>query len=193
MRRSQCRYAEAGPPPVRPVILLHGWPTTSTPLSMSRPAGIGRLPGHVPYGRVTARRAFVPAKRSAMATVGDRCHTSPDGWLKIDRARSPGSIGRADGRHHRGLWPNAARPSFRKRHLIGSQEAGKMPLRQRPNCMVVPILFRHRARPGRLREIPHDFAKLILADASRSGTSMLPRSIAQLRPSTTPIIRHRGP
>ena len=53
-------------------------------------------------------------------------------------------------------------------YLIGSQEAGKMPLPpKRRTAMVVPVLFRHRARPRRLRaNTGASFAKLIWQIAS---------------------------
>ena len=38
-------YAEAGSPDGPAVILLHGWPTTSTPMSMSRPCWHRRAAG----------------------------------------------------------------------------------------------------------------------------------------------------
>ncbi len=50
-------------------------------------------------------------------------------------------------------------------YLIGSQEAGKLPLPpEAEHAVVVPVLLRHRARPGRLRQVPARLCEADLAD-----------------------------
>ena len=50
-------------------------------------------------------------------------------------------------------------------YLIGSHEANKLPLPPKAElAMVVPVLFCHGTRPGRLRQIPARFRKAHLAE-----------------------------
>ena len=61
------------------------------------------------------------------------------------------------------LWPERCKAMVSvSGYLIGSQAAGRMPLPPQGRApVVVSILFRHRARPGRLRANTRDFARLI--------------------------------
>ena len=63
------------------------------------------------------------------------------------------------------LWPERCKAMVSvSGYLIGSQEAGKMPLPPKAElAMVVPILFCHGTRPGRLRQIPARFCEAHLA------------------------------
>ena len=71
------------------------------------------------------------------------------------------------------LWPERVKAMVSvSGYLIGSQEAGKMPLPPKAELrMVVPVLFRHRARPRWLREIPARVFEAHLADSPRRNGS----------------------
>ena len=64
------------------------------------------------------------------------------------------------------LWPERCKALVSvSGYLIGSQEAGKMPLPPKAElAMVVPVLFCHGTRPRRLRQIPARFCQAHLAD-----------------------------
>ena len=64
------------------------------------------------------------------------------------------------------LWPERCKAMVSvSGYLIGSQEAGKMPLPPTGGApMVVPVLFCHRTRPRRLRQIPARLCQAHLAD-----------------------------
>ena len=88
------------------------------------------------------------------------------------------------------LWPERCKALVSvSGYLIGSQEAGKIAAAAEGRAaMVVPVLFRHRTRPGRLRQIParlreaHLAARLAEMELRRRHL----RSHAR-RPSTTRI------
>ena len=63
------------------------------------------------------------------------------------------------------LWPERCKAMVSvSGYLIGSREINKMPLPPKAElAMVVPILFRHRARPGGLRAIPARLCQAHLA------------------------------
>ena len=67
------------------------------------------------------------------------------------------------------LWPERCKGLVSvSGYLIGSQEAGKVPLPPEAELpMVVPVLLRHRTRPGRLRQIPARLREAHLADSPR--------------------------
>ena len=88
------------------------------------------------------------------------------------------------------LWPDRCKALVSvSGYLIGSQAAGKAPLppgRRAP--VVVSVLFRHRTRAGRLREIP---ARVLQADlADRLAEMGVQR--AHLRPHRA-VVRQSGP
>ena len=64
------------------------------------------------------------------------------------------------------LWPERCKALVSvSGYLIGSQEAGKMPLPPAAElAMVVSVLLCHRTRPGRLRKIPARLCQAHLAD-----------------------------
>ena len=63
------------------------------------------------------------------------------------------------------LWPERCKALVSvSGYLIGSQEAGKMPLPPKAElAMVVPVLFRHGSRARRLRQIPARLCQAHLA------------------------------
>ena len=88
------------------------------------------------------------------------------------------------------LWPERCKAMVSvSGYLIGSQEAGKVPLP--PNAELQwwyqYYFATERGRTGYDR-YRHEFAKLIWQLASPSGTSTMPRSIAALRRSTIPTM-----
>ena len=156
-------------------------------------AGGGGLPGDRPvparlrHDAVSLRRD-VP-QRPAVGPRGR--HRRVDGRAR-DRAGDPRRLrlGRAHGQHRRGALAGALH-----RAGLGERVPDRQPAGQRDAAaaegraaVVVPVLLRHRARPGRLRPIPARVRQAHLADSRRrSGTSTTPRSTAAPRPSTTRI------
>ena len=156
-------------------------------------AGASGLPGDRPVP-ARLRHDALPAptghvrngQQAALARRRDR----PDGRARDRPTRSsPASTG-ARGR------PTSSRRCGRSAatalvsvsgYLIGSQEAGRQPLPPEAElAVVVPVLLRHRARPGRLRDATGASSRGSSGGPPRrSGTSTTPRSIAARRPSTT--------
>ena len=158
-------------------------------------AGGGGLPGDRPvparlWHDALSFRATRPATASKSALAVDTIALMDA--LQIEKAIVAGfDWGARTANIVAALWPERCKALVSvSGYLIGSQEANKMPLPPKAElAMVVPVLLRHRARPGRLRAIP---ARLRQADlAARlaaSGTSTTPRSSAARRPSTTRIM-----
>ena len=67
------------------------------------------------------------------------------------------------------LWPERCKALVSvSGYLIGSQEANKVPLPPKAElALVVPVLFRHRARPRGLRQVPARLREADLADSPR--------------------------
>src|ERR1700681_2665412 len=103
-------------------------------------------------------RAFFQARRCETASNRRLLRTSSTCWTRLKSRRRywVGSIGGAHSRHYRGSlggtlqssrlgeWLSHRQPEGRQGAIAA---AGGVP-------MVVPILFHHRARQGRLRQIP---------------------------------------
>ena len=187
-------YAEAGPADGPAVILLHGWPydiysfVDVAPLLAS--AGYRVI---VPYLRGYGTTRFLSSdtfRNGQPSAVAVDIIALMDA-LKIEKAILAGfDWGARTANIIAALWPERCKAMVSvSGYLIGSQEAGKMPLPpQGRAAMVVPVLFRHRTRPGRLRQIPARLRQAHLADSlRRSGISTTPRSIAARRPSTIRI------
>ena len=137
-----------------------------------------------------ARRAFFRATRCATAS---RRRVALDtialmDALKIEKATIAGfDWGARTADIVAALWPERCKALVSvSGYLIGSQEAGKVPLPPEAELQWwYQYLFRHRARPRRLRQIPARFRQAHLADSPRrNGTSTTPRSIAARRRST---------
>ena len=188
-------YAEAGPADGPAVILLHGWPydihtyVDVAPLLAS--AGYRVI---VPYLRGYGTTRFLSSEtlRNGQQSVIAVDIIALMDALKIEKATIGGcDWGARTANIIAALWPERCKALVSvSGYLIGSQEAGKMPLPPKAElAMVVPILFCHGTRPRRLREIPARFRQAHLADSlRRSGTSTTPPSIAARRPSTTRIM-----
>ena len=188
-------YAEAGPADGPAVILLHGWPydihtyVDVAPLLAS--AGYRVI---VPYLRGYGTTRFLSSetlRNGQQSAIAVDIIALMDA-LKIEKATIAGcDWGARTANIIAALWPERCKALVSvSGYLIGSQEADKMPLPPKAElAMVVPVLFRHRTRPGRLREIPARFREAHLADSlRRSGSSTTPRSIAAPRPSTIRIM-----
>ena len=187
-------YAEAGPADGPAVILLHGWPydihsyVDVAPLLAS--AGYRVI---VPYLRGYGTTRFLSSetvRNGQQSAIAVDIIALMDA-LKIEKATIAGfDWGARTANIIAALWPERCKAMVSvSGYLIGSQEANKMPLPPKAElAMVVPILFRHGTRPGRLRAN----TGTILPSSSgsslrRSGTSTMPRSIAARRPSTIRI------
>ena len=163
-------YAEAGPANGPPVILLHGWPydiysfVDVAPLLAS--AGYRVI---VPYLRGYGTTRFLSSdtvRNGQPSAIAVDTIALMDA-LKIEKAILAGfDWGARTANIVAALWPERCKAMVSvSGYLIGSQEAGKMPLPPKAElAMVVPILFCNRTRPGRLRQIPARLFKAHLAD-----------------------------
>ena len=162
-------YAEAGPADGPAVILLHGWPydihsyVDVAPLLAS--AGYRVI---VPYLRGYGTTRFLSSEtvRNGQQSVVAVDIIALMDALKIEKAIIAGfDWGARTADIIAALWPERCKALVSvSGYLIGSQEAGKTPLPPKAElAMVVPILFRHRTRPGRLRQIPARFCEAHLA------------------------------
>ena len=153
-------YVEAGPADGTAVILLHGWPydiySFVDVAPMLATAGYRVI---VPYLRGYGTTHFLSdatfrnGQPSALALDTIALMDA----LKIEKAILAGfDWGARTADIIAALWPERAKALVSvSGYLIGSQEAGKMPLP--PNggvAMVVPVLFCYRTRPGGIRKIP---------------------------------------
>ena len=152
-------YAEAGPADGPPVILLHGWPydihsfVDVAPLLAS--AGYRVI---VPYlrGYGTTRFLSADTPRNGQQSVVAIDVIALMDALKFRKPPSEVLIG-ARGRptSSRRFGRSAARPGLRERLPDRQPGSGQDAVAaERGAAMVVPILFCHRTRPGRLRQIP---------------------------------------
>ena len=156
-------YAEAGPADGPAVILLHGWPYDIYALSMSRRCW--RQSG-LPGDRAVSARLWHDAlslqrNGAQRPAVGGRGrHHRADGCAQDRQACSRRvRLGRAHRRHHgRTLAGTLQGPGLGER-LSDRQPGSRQDAAAAGGraAMVVPVLFRHRARPGRLRQIPPRF------------------------------------
>ena len=162
-------YAEAGPADGPAVILLHGWPydihsfVDVAPLLAS--AGYRVI---VPYLRGYGTTRFLSSEtfRNGQQSVVAVDIIALMDALKIEKAILAGfDWGARTANIIAALWPERCKAMVSvSGYLIGSQEADKMPLPPKAElAMVVPILFRHGTRPGRLRQIPARFCEAHLA------------------------------
>ncbi len=163
-------YAEAGPADGPPVILLHGWPydiyafVDVAPLLAS--AGYRVL---IPYLRGYGATRFLSSEaiRNGQPSALAADIIAFMDALKIEKAILAGfDWGARTANIVAALWPERVKAMVSvSGYLIGSQEAGKMPLPPKAELrMVVPVLFCHRARPRRLRQIPARVFEADLAD-----------------------------
>ena len=153
-------YAEAGPADGPAVILLHGWPydihsyVDVAPMLAS--AGYRVI---VPYLRGYGTTRFLSAdtfrngQQAALAVDIDR-HDGCARDRQGDRRRL--RLGRADRRHHRGALAGALQGAGLGERLSDRQPGGRQGAAAAGGraAVVVPVLLRHRARPGRLRQVP---------------------------------------
>ena len=115
-----------------------------------------------------ARRAFFRARRSANgqpSAIAVDIIALMDA-LKIEKAILAGcDWGARTADIMAALWPERCKALVSvSGYLIGSQEAGKMPLPPKAELeWWYQYLLRHRTRPGRLREIPARFCQAHLA------------------------------
>ena len=99
-------------------------------------------------------------------------------------------LGRANCEHRLRALAGAVQGRLRQR-LSDRQPGGRQDAvaAEGRTAMVVPVLFRHRARTGRLRtNIGTTFPSSSGSSLRRNGISTMPRSIAAQRPSTIPIM-----
>ena len=188
-------YAEAGPADGPAVILLHGWPydiysfVDVAPLLAS--AGYRVI---VPYlrGYGTTRFLSNDTFRNGQQSVVALDIIALMDALKIQKATIAGfDWGARTADIIAALWPERCKALVSvSGYLIGSQEAGKTPLPPKAELQWwYQYYFATERGRRRLRQIPARFRQAHLADSlRRSGISMMPRSIAPPRRSTTPIM-----
>ena len=163
-------YAEAGPANGEPVILLHGWPydihsfVDVAPLLAS--AGYRVI---VPYLRGYGTTRFLSSETPRNGQPSVLAVDLKDflDALKIEKPIIGGfDWGARTANIFAALWPERVKSMVSvSGYLIGSQEAGKTPLPPSAElAVVVPVLFRHRTRPRRLRQIP---ARVFQADLAQ--------------------------
>ena len=153
-------YVEAGPSDGPAVLLLHGWPydihsyADVAPMLASR--GYRAI---VPYLRGYGTTHFLsdesPRNGEQAALAVDA--TALMDALGIERATVAGfDWGARTADIVAALWPERCSGLVSvSGYLIGSQEAGKVAVAAGSRApVVVPVLLRHRARPGRLRRVP---------------------------------------
>ena len=157
------------PPMVPSVILLHGWPydiysfVDVAPLLAS--AGYRVI---VPYLRGYGTTRFLSSdtfRNGQQSAVAVDTIALMDA-LKIEKAILAGfDWGARTADIIAALWPERCKALVSvSGYLIGSQEAGKMPLPPKAELQWwYQYLFRHRTRPGRLRQIPARFCQADLA------------------------------
>ena len=186
-------YAEAGPADGPVVILLHGWPydiysfVDVTPMLAS--AGYRVI---VPYvrGYGTTRFLVSDTIRNGQPSAVAADTVALMDALKIQKATLAGfDWGARTANIVAALWPERCKAMVSvSGYLIGSQEAGKVPLPPRPNCNggTNTISPQSAAAPA-TTNTGTTFRSSSGRSRRRSGTSMTPRSTAVPRPSTIRI------
>ncbi len=187
-------YAEAGSANGHPVILLHGWPydihsyVDVAPLLAS--AGYRVI---VPYLRGYGATRFLSSeafRNGQPSSIALDIIALMD-VLKIDKAVLGGfDWGARTANIIAALWPERCKAMVSvSGYLIGSQASGKAPLPPKAELQWWYQFYfaTERGRAG-YDKYRHDFRSSSGSSLRRNGTSMLPRSIAAQRPSTTRIM-----
>ena len=163
-------YAEAGPGGGPVVILLHGWPydihsfVDVAPLLAQ--AGYRVI---VPYLRgygTTHFRSSDTMRSGQPSAVAVDIIALMDA-LGIEKATIAGfDWGARTANIMAVLWPERCKAMVSVSGYLIGEPGGRQGAAAAEGraCVVVPVLFRHRARPCRLREIPARFHKADLAD-----------------------------
>ena len=151
-----------GPADGPPVLLLHGWPYDIHSFAEVAPLLAARgLPGDRPVS-ARLRRDPLPLAPTRSATASRR-RSAQDAVALMDALQDRAGdarrlrLGRAHGRHRRGALAGALRALVSvSGYLIGSQAAGQACRCRREAELQwwYQYLFRHRARPARLRAVP---------------------------------------
>ena len=157
------------PPMVPRSFCCTAGPTTFTAMSMWRPllasAGYRVI---VPYLRGYGTTRFLSSetvRNGQQSAIAVDIIALMDA-LKIEKAIIAGfDWGARTANIVAALWPERCKAMVSvSGYLIGSQEAGKMPLPPKAELQWwYQYLFRHRTRPGRLRQIPARFCEAHLA------------------------------
>jgi pimeloyl-ACP methyl ester carboxylesterase len=187
-------YAEVGPSDGKPVILLHGWPYDIQSFADVAPllaaAGYRTIvPFLRGYGSTNflSRETFRNGQPSALALDIIALMDA----LKIDKAILAGfDWGARTADIVAALWPERCKALVSvSGYLIGSQEAGKVPLPQVQSCNggISTTLLRSGARPG-TKSIGENSRNSSGISPLRSGTLTTRPSIAAPQLSTTPIM-----
>ena len=186
-------YAEAGPTDGPAVILLHGWPydihsyVDAAPLLAS--AGYRAI---VPYLRGYGATRFLSSEtlRNGQPSALAVDVISLMDALKIEKAILAGfDWGARSANIVAALWPERCKAMVSvSGYLIGSQEAGKMPLPPKAELQWWYQFYFATDAAGRVTtNTGTTFRSSSGRLLRRSGTSMTPRSIAAQHPSTTRI------
>ena len=183
----------SGPPDGPAVLLLHGWPYDIHSYAEVAPLLAARgfrviVPYLRGYGTTRFRRRR-GVRNGQQAALGRDAIALMDA-LGIESAIVAGfDWGARTANVVAALWPERCTGLVSvSGYLIGSQAANRRaaPAGRRA-LVVVPVLLRHRARPGRLRPLPPRLRQAHLAHRRhRAGPSTTRRSTAARRRSTTP-------
>jgi pimeloyl-ACP methyl ester carboxylesterase len=187
-------YAEAGPSNGRAVILLHGWPydiysfVDVTPLLAA--AGYRVIVPHL-RGFGTTRFLSSDTFRNGQQSVVALDIIALMDALKIEKAILAGfDWGARTADIMAALWPERCKALVSvSGYLIGSQAAGRARCRQRLSCnggtsFILPPIAAGKDTRNTGTILRSSFGNW----PRRSGTSMMPRSIALQRRSTTLIM-----
>ena len=152
-------YAEAGPADGPPVILLHGWPyDIHTYVDVAPLLAAKGYRVIVPYLRGYGTTRFLSSetmRNGQQSAIAADIIALMDA-LGIEKATIGGcDWGARTANIIAALWPERCKAMVSvSGYLIGNQEARQdAAAAEGRAAMVVSVLFRHRARPRRLREI----------------------------------------
>ena len=186
-------YAEAGPADGPPVVLLHGWPydiysfVDVTPLLAS--AGYRVL---VPYLRGYGATRFLS---NDTVRNGQPSAVAADTIAFMDALKIQSGVlagfdwGARTVNIVSALWPERCKATVSvSGYLIGSQEAGKMPLPPKAELeWGINSISPQSADASATKNTGATFRNSSGNSPRRNGSSTMPLSIAAQRPSTTPI------
>ena len=165
-------YAEAGPADGRPVILLHGWPYDIHSYADVAPLlAAARYRVIVPYLRGYGTTSFLSSGtvRNGQPSVLALDIIALMDALKIEKAILAGfDWGARTANIVAALWPERCKAMVSvSGYLIGSQEAGKMPLPPKNELQWwYQYYFATERGRGGYDKYRHDFAKLIWQNTS---------------------------
>ena len=162
-------YVEAGPSDGPAVMLLHGWPyDIHSYIDVAPRLSQAGYRVVVPYLRGYGTTRFLSSEtfRNGQQSVVALDIIALMDALRIEKAILAGfDWGARTADIIAAIFPERCKALVSvSGYLIGSQQAGKVPLPPKAElAMVVPVLLCHGTRPGRLREVPARLCQAHLA------------------------------